>query len=115
MKKLLTILFVSGSLLASAGILITPSTKLIYLDGDSSVTFNKVYLVEKVLYDASDSSVAISFTAYRKEGGKIFGVTDIPTAPQYYKVPKGELNVVKYALQQAKFCFIQLGYSATIQ
>lgn len=115
MKKTLFILSVLFSLNASAGILITPSTKQIYLDGDSSVTFKKVYLVEKVFWDGSDSSVAISFTAYRKEGGKLFGVTDIRTAPQYYKVPQGELNIVKYALQQAKFYFIQLGYAASIQ
>lgn len=115
MKKIILILSVFFSLHASAGILILPNTKQIYLDGDSSVTFTKVYLVEKVFYDGTDSSAAVTFTAYKKEGGKLFGVTDIPTAPQYYRIPEGETNIIKYCLQEAKKYFTSLGYFATIK
>ena len=115
MKKIFLLSILFYSLNASAGILLLPNVKQIYLDGDSSVTFSKVYLVEKVTYDGVDSSAAVTFTAYKKEGGKLFGVTDIPTAPQYYRIPEGETNIIKYCLQQAKIYFTNLGYFANIK
>jgi len=115
MKKLFLLSILFYSLNASAGILLLPNTKQIYLDGDSSVTFNKVYLVEKVIYDGVDSSASVTFTVYKKEGGKLFGVTDVPIQAQYYKIPEGETNIIKYCLQQAKIYFTNLGYFANIK
>jgi hypothetical protein len=115
MKKLFLLSVIFYSLNASAGILLTPNTNQIYLDGDSAVTFSKLYLVEKVIYDGADSSASVTFTAYKKEGGKLFGVTDVPVQTQYYKIPAEETNIIKYCLQQAKNYFTNLGYTAQIK
>ena len=115
MKKAILFFAVLFSLNASAGILLLPNVKQIYLDGDSSVTFAKVYLVEKVAYNGVDSSAALTFTVYKKEDGKLFVVTDVPIQTQYYKIPASETNIIKYCLQQAKIYFTNLEYYATIK
>ena len=115
MKKIFLLSIIFCSLNSSAGILLLPNVKQIYLEGDSSVTFNKVYLVETVLYNGADSSASLTFTVYKKEGGKLFGVTDIPVQTQYYKIPESETNIIKYCLQQAKIYFTNLGYFANIK
>lgn len=122
MKKLLFILLsVWGIASASPPLLLKPNVATIDVVGmpsDTAIHLQRLYLVERVIYNAEDSSAKIYFTAYvnQKEFVKRNSVTtNVPMFAPEFKVASGSSASIPSLLQVARLYYISLGYTAFIQ